>query len=98
RIQFEPGATSAVVTGQLGAHGLSGWIVRARARQTLSAKLTFSNGVATMGISGADGVVLQVDQDRATRFSGVLPTTQDYYINVIGDNESAKYSLAVSIQ
>lgn len=97
-IQFQSGATSAEVTGQLAAHSSNVWIVRVEAGQTLSAKITSSVGQTTMIISGADGLVLQVDQERATRFSGVLPTTQDYYISAIADTEPSSYSLSVTVK
>jgi hypothetical protein len=98
-IQFQPGSTSVVVTGQVVPRKVDEWIIQAKAGQTLSTKLTFSSGEATLIISSADGSVLQVDQDRATRFTGVIPTSQDYYINVIGNYQtSTNYSLTVSLQ
>jgi hypothetical protein len=42
--------------------------------------------------------VLQVDQEQGTRFDGTLPTTEDYFINVVGSNQMATdYSLSVAI-
>src|SRR5258706_369240 len=98
RIQFAPGGTSATVQGQVAASGSDTWVVRALAGQTLSAQLAFTSGEAILVIWGADGEVLMTDHAEASGFSGVLPSTQDYFIAVRGNpSTSTAYALTVSV-
>ena len=98
RIYFAPGAVSATVTGQSSANGLSQWVIRILAGQQLNAQLTFTSGNAILIVYGADGTVLQTDHVGASSFSGVVPITEDYFIDVrdtsgIGSN----YALVITI-
>jgi heat shock protein HslJ len=98
RISFERGATSAEVTGRLGASESDLYVIRALEGQTMTVELGFAEGKAILSIWGADGTVLISDHAEATRFSGELPATQDYYIHVRGRPEGpTRYDLVVSI-
>ena len=51
-----------------------------------------------MFVYGADGTVLQTPQQGLTTFHGVLPSTQDYYVQVMaGANGTMAYTLTVTI-
>jgi hypothetical protein len=98
RIQFAPGATTVSVNGQVAATGTETWVLSAFRGQTLSASLTFANGQAILIVYGADGNVLLSDHAQSSSFSGVLPTTQDYYVSVRGNpSTSTSYTLNVNI-
>ena len=99
RIQFAPGAIKAEVSGTVPAGGTVSYILGALAGQTMTVDLTFSQGLGLIVIWGADGNVLISDHAGATEWSGVLPTTQDYYIEVhaAADNPALKYKLEVTI-
>jgi len=98
RISFAPGAVSAVVAGQTGVNGMSHWVIRILAGQTLSAQLTFISGNAIIIVYGADGSVLQTDHAGSPSFSGVVPLTEDYFIDVRdASGIGTSYSLTVTI-
>lgn len=101
RIEFQPGSITTVVTGQVQPQEIDEWIISVEAGQTLSVQLSFTLGEATLGISGADGSVVTVSEDHATHFTGVLPTTQDYYVIVLGaydmPEDHTDYTLTVSL-
>lgn len=98
RIVFQTGATAATVQGQVGAFGTDRWVLRALAGQTMSAQLSFAFGQAILIVYGADGTVLQSDHATSSIFSGVLPTTQDYFIDVRGNpNTATSYTLTVTV-
>ncbi len=99
RIQFQPGATSATVTGQLAAHGTDQWIVGAQSEQKFSAQLAFSSGQATQSITDSNGKTILSDSYHATTFTSVLGSTQDYNINVSNSDQTVtNYTLSVTLE
>lgn len=98
RIEFETGATSAKVNGELEASGSDLYVIEALKGQTLTVELSFTQGRAILAVWGADGTVLLSDHAEASRFQSVLPSTQDYYILVDGRPEGGTdYSMQVTI-
>ena len=99
RIQFAPGAISAEVSGSLPPAGAASYVLGALGGQTMTVELTFTQGLGLIIIWGADGTVLISDHAGATEWTGVLPSTQDYYIDVraAADNPPLKYKLEVTI-
>lgn len=83
RIVFAEGATAALEQGTAGPGQTFPYVVRALAGQTMSVNLTpLPGGKALLIIWGADGTVLISDHAEATTWSGVLPSSQDYFIDV----------------
>lgn len=85
RITFAPGAISSEVQGTLAAGGLAQYVLSAMAGQEMTVYLLTDNREeenAALVIWGADGTVLISDHAGATTWTGVLPATQDYYIDV----------------
>ena len=98
RIDFESGATSATVAGNLQASGSHQYVLSALAGQTMTVDLSFTVGQAILVIWGKDGNVLLSDHAETSHFQGVLPSTQDYYIQLKGSPDgSTKYSMKVTI-
>ena len=83
RIEFAPGTDAATVAGSTPAGGIARFVIRAQAQQTLSVNVVSATGSVIMVIWGADGTVLISDHAGATSWSGLLPLTQDYFIDVI---------------
>src|SRR5258706_5912724 len=99
RIQFQPGATSATVTGQLAAHGTDQWIVGAQSGQKFSAQLAFSSGQATLSITDSNGKTILSNTAHATTFTSVLGSAQDYNINVSNSDQIVtNYTLTVTLE
>jgi hypothetical protein len=98
RIQFPAGGTTASVRGTITGHNSDRRLIKVLAGQTLSAKLTFTSGQAILVLYGADGTVLLSDHAGATQWSGRLPSTQDYVIDVraVVDGQTG-YSLQVTV-
>ena len=84
RIEFAPGSTSTMVTGQLNAHDSDQYVLHALGGQTINIDLTFSEGSAILVVWGADGDILLSDHAEVSTFQGVLSTTQDYFILLKG--------------
>jgi hypothetical protein len=86
RIQFAPGAISSQVQGNLAADGLAQYVLTAMAGQEMTVRLETAGDAAEVSailiIWGEDGTVLISDHAGATTWTGELPFTQDYYIDV----------------
>lgn len=99
RITFDTGAISDMVSGSVLPGGMNAYVLRAMAGQTMQVDLTFSEGEAILIIWGEDGTVLISDHAGATSFTGQLPLTQDYYIHVRGNPDTAtNYQMDITIQ
>ena len=98
RITFAAGSTSASLSGTLAASGSKQYVLRAMAGQTMNVDLSFTDGEAILVVWGEDGNVLLSDHAEVAHFQQVLPTTQDYFIQIKGrpDGNTA-YSMTVSI-
>lgn len=99
RIQFAPGATAATVSGFTSAIEPARYILRANAGQTMRVDLTVDNANAYITVlhptggnmAGADGPI--------HHWSGVLPVTGDYVIEVLNPGTGlANFNLTVAIQ
>ena len=101
RITFAPGATSAQVETTLAANEMKRFVVNAMGGQTMIVKITpgtAQDPKAILIIWGKDGTVLISDHAGAIAWSGPLPSTQDYYIDVRSVVQSAaKITLDVQI-
>ena len=99
RIQFAPGASSATVSGRLQNATPTNYVVRALAGQTMRIELLSDNGVADFSLRGAsDGRVLKPLESRDSLWTGTLPSTQDYVIQIASlANENPTYQLSVAI-
>ena len=100
RIQFAPGAISAEIGGSLPGNGIARYVLGASAGQQMSLNLTQSSagGHAILALWGADGAVFISGGVDATAWSGLLPLTQDYYIDVRSVTSSpVDYILDVTI-
>lgn len=97
RIQFEPGATSATVTGDIEQNGIRHYVVRALAGQTMDVRITSPNGDVLLTIWGEDGVPLKRYVDDRADWRGELYATQDYYVEAVAVGGATNYTLAVAI-
>lgn len=98
RLQFQPGQTTAIATGDLAANETRGYIVAAQQGQVIiagvppieqqggvRARVTTRDQVALPNISANTDVVVS------------LPSTQDYIIWITASNDAAEYHVAVTI-
>ena len=100
-IQLASGATSAQVKGTLPAEEMAHYVLAAQGGQTMTLKVTpgdQDNPQAVLVIYGKDGTVLMSDHAGAVTWSGPLPSTQDYLIDLRSVvQKSVDYTLDVEI-
>ncbi len=100
RIVFAPGAIAATVNGTTSARRTVTYLLRASVGQTMTATLNApadSVGLTIYGLS--DGIPLVRAVSGATSFTGQLPGTQDYVIEVVpAVDATINFSLKVIVQ
>lgn len=104
RVQFEKGATSTVIKGEVKGYEYVDYLVGAGAGQTLDVRLATSNAASYFNINPPDGdVSMFIGSTSGGSFVGVLPTDGDYGIRVYlmrsaaRRNESASYTLTIAV-
>jgi hypothetical protein len=96
RIQFDRGATSKVVSGDLAANAKVRYILRALSWQLMDVTLTAPEGVK-LSVTTASGRRVTPLASSSTGFRGYLPRDGDYIIEVAAGSQAASYSINVSI-
>jgi hypothetical protein len=97
RIRFPPGATQALIEGDLPEGGSAIYVLNIAADQFIEVNAT----VGAMGqglrcsIVGADGFVVQPMGD--AHVQAVVPSTQDYTIQLVSDLGATRYRLSLLI-
>ena len=98
RIEFESGADSAQVTGELDADGAVEYVLLADADQQMMVTLDTQGDEVTLAIYGAeDGATILRPEAEARSWEGQLPLTQDYLIRIVAGDEAISYTLDVLI-
>lgn len=95
RIQFAPGAVSAVVEGAVVRGTRNIYLFRARRGQTIILNITSLEQNADFDIQAPNGQFLKLE---ATSWRGELPVTGDYSVIVGGTRGNASYKLEVIIK
>ncbi|MCP4539008.1 MAG: hypothetical protein GY832_17875 [Chloroflexi bacterium] len=98
RIEFAPGAISAQVMDNLAAGGLHQYVLNAAVGQEMTVNLVAGSESVTLIIWGLDGTVLARTILAQPVWVGVLPLTQDYFIDIQSvAQEAVDYVLEVTI-
>jgi hypothetical protein len=97
RLSFAPGADTITRTGVLRFGGTDHYVIRLGANDTFTVSADSGpNNNVILVIWGADGTVLISDHADANYWSGVTPSTQDYFIDAHAiDGTTANYTLSV---
>jgi hypothetical protein len=96
RISFAPGAISATLEGNLPAFGSHSYILGASAGQEMEVNVT-PEGNVRLSIYGVDGTVLMSGMGEGSSFTGTLPSTQDYILDLFAGDHAVAYTLQVTI-
>jgi len=97
RIEFGVGEFSQEITQTITPGGVDQFVLNAGAGQRIETTF-YPPGVATVVIYGQDGTVLKSDLDNTTTWSGELPSTQDYFIDIRSTvGIETEYTLTISI-
>lgn len=96
RLRFAAGADTITRQGVLRFGGVDRYVIRLGANDDFSVSADSGNNNVILVIWGADGTVLQSDHVDSNTFTGVTPSTQDYFIDARAiDGTSANYTLSV---
>jgi hypothetical protein len=98
RIQFAPGAVSATVGGTVVFPNRPQYVLYAFKGQNMTVQIVSPGDAANFSILGvSDGYPMKRFENEDRVWTGSLPTTQDYIIQVAVPSGSAEYSLIVTI-
>lgn len=90
RVEFPVGSISTSIPGALAPQGVVRFVLGAMAGQQMTVNLaTEPADSAILIIWGADGTVLISDHAEASNFIGILPSPQDYYVNIRSVSQQA---------
>ncbi len=99
RIRFAAGATSATVNGQVAGSNVDTYLLNAFIGQHMQVTLTSPSGTAYLNVIAPDGSPLARAQAGAQSFSGDLPSSGDYQLQVmlLGNTAQTSYTLTASV-
>ncbi len=97
RIEFPEGGISTQITGTISPNSIDHFVLWAEANQQLNT-IVFPPGVVNVSVIGEDGTVLKSDLNNESDWTGILPASQDYYIDVRATTDAeTEYTLDISI-
>lgn len=97
RITFEQGATSGTRRSNIGPGQTQNFVLGAQQGQPMIATVGSPDNDVTLSITGENGTALLPASQGWTHWQGTLPTSQNYYIQVIGGAREQEYSLTISL-
>ena len=97
RISFQPGATTAIVTGSIRPAEIRSFVFHADLGQPLLVRLDAAGLDLALSIRSAGGTVLLNASARQLAWRGTLPQTEDYYVDVHGGKGSQTLTLTVQL-
>ncbi len=95
RIHFSAGSVTASVSGSTSA--TAAYVISVRANQTMSVALNADTNNATLQVLDSALNQLRASANSSTSWTGTLPYTGDYNIQVIASGGTANYTLQVTI-
>src|SRR5436305_1551146 len=98
RIRFESGRTTKVIKDAVVRGDRDRYILHARAGQTLLVHITSEENNAVFDIYRPGGKHTLENAQESTDWSGALPRTGDYIIEVGGTRGNATYTLEVTVR
>jgi peptidoglycan/xylan/chitin deacetylase (PgdA/CDA1 family) len=96
RLRLKAGEAKVQAPRQLVAGEVDGYVLRAKAEESLSVHLVSPKGNVYLTVAGEDGVPLVHDASKARAWAGIVPTSQDYVIQVAGGEQDAEYMLVAT--
>jgi hypothetical protein len=97
-VNFASGATSITLSGKTISGFVFSYALNAKKGQTMTVSLNVPSTTAYLDVFGIATGVLLSPTAKATTWTGVLPQTQEYVIEVIPNNgQVVNYSIIISI-
>jgi len=98
-VSFPAGASSVTLNGAAPSGYVFAYAVEARANQVMNVSLNVPNTTAYFDILGIASGILVNPKDQDSSWSGTLPSSQDYIIEVFPANgQTVNYTLTVSVK
>lgn len=97
RLGFAAGATYTVIAGQVEAGQTLSYALQAGRDQPMLVNLDSTDMDASLSIRGQNGTVLLPSSSKFFSWQGLVPTTQDYFIDIIGGKKSQSFSLSIKV-
>jgi len=97
RISFDPGSTSDTVQGSLAPFAAHHYVFSAQAGQEVFVDVS-PPGMTRLTLFGVDGTVLASGMGEGSWFTGELPETQDYFLNLSAGEQAVDYELTLTIE
>ena len=98
RIRFAPGTSSTTVRGHVDAGRLIRYVLQARGGQVMHVLLrSQDNRAGRVEINGPQDILLGI-ANNGVEWTGTLPATQAYYLNVIVPEDSASYDYSLYVE
>jgi len=97
-VSFPTGASSVTLSGSAPNGSVVAYALACKANQVMTASLNVPNTVAYFDVLGIASGTLLSPTDQATKWSGTLPSSQDYIIEVIPVGGQVNYTLTVSVK
>jgi hypothetical protein len=97
RVEFAAGTTSKSVEGELDAGQTESYLLRASGGQKMRVDVWSPNANVYLNIYGVEGQKLVESSQKATSWSGDLPSTQDYVVEVTASGGQTSYTVTFVI-
>ncbi len=97
-IQFQPGSTVSSVEGKLVSKSLDRYTFEASAGQPGNISISSPNQDVLLTLIDPQGSPIQRYQSGGSTWSGKLPTSGTYIVDVFASGQDSSYALTVSIQ
>jgi hypothetical protein len=97
-VSFPAGPSSVTPTGSAPNGSVFAYALACKTNQVMTASLNVPNTVAYFDVLGIASGTLFSPTDQATKWSGILPSSQDYIIKVIPVDGQVNYTLTVSVK
>ena len=98
RVQFDPGAVSKTITGDLPVGAQVNYLLAAQAGQRMQIEISSLNNVANFSLVGmSDGQPYKRLENEDRHWEGILPQSQDYGLRV-STLANAEFTLIVTIE
>lgn len=96
-IEIDPGKTSTTVSGKLASKAIAQYRFDAAANQPATVTITSPNQTVLLTLVAPSGSPIQRYQSGLSSWSGTLPETGTYQINVVATDQASDYQLSLAI-
>jgi hypothetical protein len=97
RLNFTSGGNLASVRGEMNGGAVNSYVLKAEAGQVLSVDVWSPNGDVYLSIASGDSKELLSVTAKATRWTGAIPSTQDYTFTITAKGGTTSFSIDIVV-